>query len=76
MKIEFMSLEVSSADDIPIEIDLREHTSAMKLIKHIINPRQWVLVLDGNLIQGMIIHAHLLSTVLLRDENHRGSPWG
>jgi hypothetical protein len=24
----------------------------------------------------MIIHAHLLSIILLWDKNHRGSPWG
>jgi hypothetical protein len=45
----------------------------MELIKQIINPRQRVLVLDGNLIQSTIIHAHVLSTILLWDENHRGS---
>jgi hypothetical protein len=46
------------------------------LIKQIINPRQQVLVLDGNLIQGMIIHAQPLGTNLLQDKNHRGSPRG
>jgi hypothetical protein len=29
-----------------LKINLREHTRTSKLIKHIINPRQWVLVLD------------------------------
>jgi hypothetical protein len=57
-------------------IDLREHTRTMELTKQIINPWQWVLVLDSNLIQSTIIHTHLLSTILLQDENHRGSPWG
>jgi hypothetical protein len=58
------------------KIDLGEHTCTTVLIKQIINHRQWVLVLDKNLIQSMIIHAHPLSTILLWDENHRGSPWG
>jgi hypothetical protein len=48
----------------------------MELIEQIINPRQRILVLDGNLIQGMIIHAQPLGTILLRDKYHRGSPWG
>jgi hypothetical protein len=41
------------------KIDLREYTCTTKLIEQIINPRQRVLVLDGNLIQGTIIHAQL-----------------
>jgi hypothetical protein len=45
----------------------------MELIEQIINPRQWVLVLDGNVIQGMIIHAQPSGNILLRDKNHRGS---
>jgi hypothetical protein len=45
----------------------------MELIEQIINPRQWVLVLDGNLIQGMIIHAQPLGTILHQDKNHRAS---
>jgi hypothetical protein len=48
----------------------------MKLIEKIINPRQRVLVLDGNLIQDMIIHAQPLGTILLRDKNHKGSTRG
>jgi hypothetical protein len=48
----------------------------MELIKQTINPRQRLIVLDGNLIQSMIIHAQLLSTILLKDENHRGSVGG
>jgi hypothetical protein len=58
------------------KLDLGEHTHTTELIKQIINPRQQVLVLDGNLSQSAIIHAHLLSTILARDENYRGSPWG
>jgi hypothetical protein len=64
------------ADDTRSKIDLREHTHPTELIEWIINPRQRVLVLDGNLIQGMILHTQPLGTILLRDKNHRGSPWG
>jgi hypothetical protein len=56
------------------KIDLREHTCTMELIEQIINSRQRVHVLDGNLIQGMIIYSQPLSTILLQDKNHRGSP--
>jgi hypothetical protein len=48
----------------------------MELIKRIINPRQRVLVLNGNLIRSTIIHINLLSTILLQDENYRGSSGG
>jgi hypothetical protein len=58
------------------KIDLGEHTRTTELINQIINPRQQVLVLDSNLSQSVIIHAHPLSTILPRDENYRGSPWG
>jgi hypothetical protein len=53
------------------KINLREHTRTTELIKKIINPRQRILVLDGNRIRGVIIHAQPLSTILLRDKNHR-----
>jgi hypothetical protein len=46
------------------------------LIEQIINPRQRVLVLNGNLIQGTIFHTQPLDTILLQDINHRGSPRG
>jgi hypothetical protein len=59
-----------------LKIDFREHMRTMELIKQTINPRQWVLVLDGNLSQSTIIHANQLSTILLWDKNYRGSPWG
>jgi hypothetical protein len=55
------------------KIDLREHTRTTELIEQIINPRQRVLVLDGNLVQGTIIHAQHLGTILLWEKNHRGS---
>jgi hypothetical protein len=58
------------------KIDLGEHTRTTMLIKQIINPRQRAIVLDGNLIQSTIIHVHLLGTILLQDENYRGSPLG
>jgi CBS domain containing-hemolysin-like protein len=53
------------------KIDLREHTRTTELIEQIINPRQRVLVLDSYLIQGTIIHAQPLSTILLQDKNRR-----
>jgi hypothetical protein len=59
-----------------LKINFREHMRTMELIKQTINPRQQVIVLDGNLVQSTIIHAPLSSTILLQDGNHRGSPWG
>jgi hypothetical protein len=48
----------------------------LELIKQSINPRQWIFVLDGNLIQSTIIHTYLLSTILLRDKKLQGLPMG
>jgi hypothetical protein len=55
---------------------LREHTCTSELIEHVIYPGQWILVFDSNLIQCSIIHTQPLGTILLRDKNHWGSPWG
>jgi hypothetical protein len=59
-----------------LKINLREHTRTSELIEQIINPRQLILIFDGNLIQGTIIHAQPLSTIPLWDKDHRGSPQG
>jgi hypothetical protein len=32
------------------KIDLGEYIGSLKFVKQIINPRQWILVLGGNLI--------------------------
>jgi hypothetical protein len=58
------------------KVDFREHMRTMELIKQTINPRQRVLVLDGNLSQSTIIHTHPLSTILLWDKKYRSSGWG
>jgi hypothetical protein len=47
------------------QINLREYTSTLKLIKKILNMGQWMLVLDGDCIQIPIIEAHSLHAILL-----------
>jgi hypothetical protein len=40
------------------EVNLGEYPSSGKWIKYNVNPRKRVLILDGDLIKGSIIHAH------------------
>jgi hypothetical protein len=55
------------------QIDLREYISTLKLIKNILYAGQWMLVLDGNCVQILIIDAHSLRTILLLYEQYRKS---
>jgi hypothetical protein len=57
------------------KIDLREYICTTELIEQIINSRQRVLVLNGNIIQGTIIHIQPLGTILVR-EKITGAPHG
>jgi hypothetical protein len=40
------------------EINLGEYPGSCKLIEQTIDPRKRILVLDGNLIEGSIVHEH------------------
>ena len=46
-----------------------------KFIQQIINPRQWVDILLGLLIQCMIINSHSQFSSLLPNEDDRSTPW-
>ena len=48
-----------------MQIDLREHTSTLELIKEILNAWQGMLVLDGDCIQLPIIDTHPFRAILL-----------
>jgi len=57
-----------------MQIDLREHTSTLELIKEILNAWQGMLVLDGDCIQIPIVDVHSLRAVLLLYKQYRKSP--
>jgi hypothetical protein len=57
------------------EVNLGEYPSSSKLIEQDIDPGKRVLVLDGNLIKGSVIHSHSKRLILLLDENCWTSPW-
>jgi hypothetical protein len=46
----------------------------MELIKQIDDLEQWVLVFDGDFVEGSMVNAQPLGAILLRDKNDRGSP--
>jgi hypothetical protein len=42
------------------QIDLGENTGSLHLVEQILDSGQRVLVLNGDLVQGMAIHTHLI----------------
>jgi hypothetical protein len=50
------------------EINLAEVLGLPQLIHQIINPGQWVLVLDGHRVQGAVIDTQTLRPILLWNE--------
>ena len=46
-----------------------------QLIKQVINPRQWVPILDRNPVKVSVINAHSKGLVLLLRKQDRSAPW-
>jgi hypothetical protein len=57
------------------KINLREYTCTMELTKQIVDPGQWILVFDGDIVESTIVNTDPLCAIFLRDEKDRGSPW-
>jgi hypothetical protein len=56
------------------EVNLGEHPSSSKLIEQDIDPGKGILVLNGDLIKGSVVHAHSKRLILLLDKNCGTSP--
>ena len=52
------------------KVDFGEDTGAIQLVKKIFDFWQWVLVLDGDIIQLPVIHTEANGTVLLIHEDN------
>jgi hypothetical protein len=50
------------------EVNLGEYPSSTKLIEQDIDPGKRVLVLNGDLIKGSVVHAHSKCLILLLDK--------
>src|ERR1044071_377406 len=57
------------------EINLREVGCSLKLIEEIVNPRKWITSLDGEFVEFTVVNTHSKRTILLFNEQDRGSPW-
>jgi len=44
------------------EINAVENFGIIELIQHVIKPRDMILVLDSNVVDGPIVHTHSLTT--------------
>ena len=51
------------------QINLGEYFCPTKLIKQIVNPWQWIFVLDGDIIHLTVIHTHPKTIILLVHKN-------
>ena len=49
----YLELMISSP-----QINFSEYFRPTKLIKQIVDPRQWILVFDGNVIQLSVVYTH------------------
>lgn len=56
------------------KINFGEVTCTLELIKQIIDPWNWLLILNGDLIQLSIINEHTKRTILLSNKQHRSTP--
>ena len=56
------------------QIYLREHAGSLKLVKQVINARQWILVLYSDTVQHSVIDAHPQAAILLLYKQYRYSP--
>ncbi|GKA48550.1 hypothetical protein Tco_0741508 [Tanacetum coccineum] len=50
------------------KVYLREVARSLKLVKQIVNPREWIMILDGQLVQFTIVYAHEKRSILLLDK--------
>ncbi|GJS64794.1 hypothetical protein Tco_0679358 [Tanacetum coccineum] len=65
-----------SADDNQIEgLLFREVARSLKLVKQIVNPRERITILDGQLVQFTIVYAYAKRSILLLDKQNWRSPW-
>jgi hypothetical protein len=56
------------------QINLGENNGSLHLVEQILDSGQRVLVVNGDLIQRMVIHTHPLGPVILFHEQNKGSP--
>ena len=57
------------------EVYLLEISSTLKLVKHVINPRDGILILDCERVQLSIVNAHSERIIFLPYEQYWCTPW-
>ena len=57
------------------KVYLRVDSRSPQLIEEIINPRQWVPILDRNPVQLLVVNAQSKGLVLLLCKQSRSAPW-
>jgi len=57
------------------QIYLREHCCTLKLVKQIINTHHQVPILDGHLVQLLVVSTHMLGTTFLLHKQNQSTPY-
>src|SRR5680860_1022891 len=55
------------------KIDLAEILSTLQTVKQLIDPRQWITILDRDVVECSIVHTHAHCAVLFLDEQDRST---
>ena len=58
-----------------VKVYLGVDSRSSQLIKQIVNPRQWVPILDRNPVQLSVINAQSKGLILLLRKQNRSAPW-
>ena len=56
-----------------LQVNLQKYLGSSYLIEQVIDPREWVMVLDGHFFKLAVIDAHPHRTILLLYKKHRCS---
>ena len=57
-------------------VDLQKYIRSSYLIEQVIDPREWVSVLDSHFVELMVIGAHQHCTILFLAKQYRYAPRG
>ena len=58
-----------------MEVKLGEYLSTLKLLKKLIDVREWILVLYCLLVQWTVVDTKSVRSILLLDEKNATTPW-
>ena len=58
-----------------LQVNFRENFCSLQLIEQVLNTREWILVLDSDLVEATIINTQAQTKIFLGSEEHRCTPF-